>query len=1046
MAKLDANNVENILPLTKLQYGMLYHSISDEAQEIYSQQLVLHIKGNIDVNRMQEAFELIVQSNEALRCVFAYKGMQKAVQVVLKKVNTEVKESDLRGIDANSIKNQKEQIRQKQRIGVKDLEQGPVCRLHIIRIQDSEYELLISYHHIVMDGWSLSVLLEGLFNSYEQMLSRKKTEVLKTNAFSSYVRWMEREDKQKSITYWENYLSGFQKDTRLQICGGNNVKAINVRHEKMQIPESLMQSLKETAAECNTSVATIFYTAWAVILRRYCQSTDIIFGTTISGRLPHIAGIENAIGTFVNTVPLRVNIQKDSLRNIIKNIHGSLLERKNHEMLHLLEMKADDRNISDLFDTIVVIENYPLDVSGFSKPNLEINSFEMEEVTNYPFVLSISFAKDVEVELIYQTNHDQSTIRKLLEHFYNVLNTLAFNVDTPVNKVCILNSEEELFIKGCNNTEKPTEESQTLIGMFEEQAKSTPDHIAVVDETNSLSYCGLNLEASNIAGNLLKLNNGSKQPVGIMLGRSVQLVAGILAVLKTGAAFVPLNIYNPVHRTREIVKLCGIEILLADSETENICRKLTDICQIVNIYKLTGPVNEACTKTENVTGGQLAYIMFTSGSTGTPKGVKISHHAIANTISWRKQYYHFTSEDVVLQMPNISFDSAIEDIFTPLASGGKLVMVAEENTRNVQAIGELIIKYGVTHMLLIPGFYDVLLHSLSHALVNMRFITVAGELCSNRVIKDHFGLLKNVELYNEYGPAENSVCSTVYKFEAATDDGRNIGWPIQNTKCYVIYDEQLQPSCVPGELYLSGNGLFEGYIESTEVQDDHTVVLEHIAPDRLYKTGDWASRNPDGSLCFLSRVDELVKINGVRIDLGDIENNLLKFPRVVEAAVVCVKENNTVLVAFLVMEEPMSVEELDQYMMATMPPYMLPNRYVVLESLPVNSNGKRDKNALAEKWKSIRRAEQSVCENMDNTQKSIHDIWKDLLNVENIGLNDKFYEIGGNSIQIIEMTNRINKYFHTDYQVSDMFKYITIEKLAKKIDTDKPQNARVFKF
>jgi bacitracin synthase 3 len=629
-------------------------------------------------------------------------------------------------------------------------------------------------------------------------------------------------------------------------------------------------------------------------------------------------------------------------------------------------------------------------------------------------------------------------IEQFGRHYLRVLSFLTSNRPARLGELRLLSSEEERRIAAqFNHTERDYPAGKTLHGLLEDRAASDPGSVAVIFQNEELTYRDLNEKANRLAHFLRdQLNVRPGDIVGVMLKRSEKMVVAMLAIMKAGAAYVPINAKHPWATLNYMIDNAGIGVLLVDTESVSRAATFAGDLFIIDIEldtldtAVTDPVVE-------VSASDLAYVIYTSGSTGRPKGVAIQHRAIVNTILWRNEYYGLDQSDVSLQMPSFAFDSSVVDIFCVLCAGGRLVIPDEELRLDAQYLKATILKQGATRLILTPSYYRVLMRELGEG-ATLRSITVAGEATTVEIVEEHARNMPGVVLYNEYGPTENAVCSTacVLRAGGATVP---IGKPISNVKVFILDEDlKLLPPGVPGEIFLGGLGLARGYLNQETLTADSFIrsPISEIYSGRLYRTGDWGYWRPDGVLEFLGRVDNQVKVRGFRIELGEIENRLSHHPEVESAAVVCKREGDDKYVAaYVVARDSLTTEELRGYLVNQLPYYMVPEVISFLSELPLTFNGKVDRALLQTLNDRIDGDYPDLPE--DEMESALVAVCSGLLQRGRLSANDNFFDHGLNSLRVMEMVSRIRKELEVDVSLLDIYTFPTIKALSRRIGVAK---------
>jgi amino acid adenylation domain-containing protein len=631
------------------------------------------------------------------------------------------------------------------------------------------------------------------------------------------------------------------------------------------------------------------------------------------------------------------------------------------------------------------------------------------------------------------------TMAKLLDRYRYILSRVLNDVELTIGDIELVTPAERREVLAVfNRTAAPYPGHTTIHGLFDRQAHRVPGRAAVVFEDRHLSCGGLLEGAERLALKLREKGVKPKTIVAIMTRRGPEMITGLLAILKSGGAYLPIDPEYPPKRISRMMADGGVDLLLANRQFQG---KFTFKGEWLDLEEeglaVPGDLNLPNPNADNAHHSQNpAYIIFTSGSTGKPKGVVVAHRSIVNTLCWRQDYYDFGEGDAVLQIPSFAFDSSVEDIFTPLIGGARLVMVSLKKLFDLESLKGIIKGNRISHFLIVPGFYQTLLNEIHPYLGGLKSVTIAGESFTLSLVREHFRRLPDVRLVNEYGPTENSVCSTVFEF-SGRDDRVLIGQPIPNTGCWIVNRSgQLSPVGVAGELCLGGRGLAMGYLNRPDLTGQRFVENPFVPGQKMYRSGDLARWRPDGSLEFLGRIDHQVKIRGFRVELEEIENRLLSLEQIREAVVIAreSEDHNRHLYAFIV-TQPSAKEaaswssDLREYLSAELPGYMMPSHFIQVEKMPLTPNGKIDRQALESL--AVPPDSGSTYEPPSNElEKKIVDVWKDVLNLERVGIHDNFFELGGTSFHIIKINQRLRQLFQLDVPVVDMFRKTTVHSFA----------------
>ena len=1114
---LNLLDIENIVALTPTQEGMLFHYLQNPSNGCYFEQLCVEISGKINRDIFEKSWNFVIKTNEILRTFFRWEKIPKPVHVILKEHQVKPAYYDFskeNPAERNQLYNQ---VRVQDSKHGFDLSKVPF-RVTLCKMDKKTFVMVISNHHILYDGWSTGIILNEFFRAYET-LARCDGDIsappVKTR-FNQFIKWLGNRNTKEQEKFWKSYLKGLDTGT---VLSGKKSTGTGVNKLRMVFNEIFNEKLDTFTRRNRITAGTFFYTAWGLLLQRYCNSSDVVFGTTVSGRTSDIKGIEDMVGLFINTPPLRVGESDaksgtENIKELLTRINYSLHTREKFESTSLTKIKeySEIEKNGVFFDNIVVIENYPLDrrISGKTgSGSLRVDSYTSFEMTNYNLTVAITFEDVISVEFIYVDElFEKSFLQGITGHFSTITENMLNEPGKEVNRIEVLSEEErnrilyefndirqysqiDKTIHGAfAKKEKQTPDHislivpkvqipnvgtgsdtyqtalenrchKTLHALFEEQVERTPDSIAVtgpVPGNNHQRNCHITYNELNERSDRLASYLGQKgvmpgSIIGIAADRSLEMIVGLLGILKAGAAYLPIDPGYPPERIRFMLKDGNVGILLT---TPGLSAEITFeketvlIPNAVDHNRLPAPVS--------VPVNSLSYVIYTSGSTGNPKGVAIEHQSIVNTLYWRKKCYGFDSGDSILQLPSFSFDSSVEDIFTSLISGSRLVMIHPQHRFDIDYLKRKFLTAKVTHFLIAPALYKTYLHELYPSLTRMKSVTIAGEHFTEELVNQHFEKLSHVKLYNEYGPTENSVCSTMYQFQPGKTKVL-IGKPISNVMCFILNkNKQLSPVEIPGELFLAGKGIARGYLNQPELtaetfdqrfldfreyRDKKNKEKESTGATsthkdqfiKLYKTGDLARWLPDGNIEFLGRVDSQIKLRGYRIELGEIENWLLKHPEVKETVVVigADKSGDKYICAYyvpvtreIVSHKEPGLSNLRDYLLKNIPAHMVPSYFVPIETVPLTPNGKIDRKLLPQP-----KSGSTYTGPRNPLEEKLVEIWAEVLRVDKtLGIDDNFFQLGGHSLKATLLISKIHKSLNVKIPLTELFKHPTIRGIS----------------
>ncbi len=1051
--RFSRQDVEDILSLSSLQEGILFHYLYEPESENYCEQLNLTLQGNVEALAVKKAWNCVAQTNEMLRTVFSWEKMDMPLQIVLRKVDIPLQEYDLTSCESDKSKLIRlQEIKRLDRRTGFDLQTGPLLRILLCRVAEDRYEMIISNHHIIFDGWSTGIILQEFFNYYHYITQGVTPSKVKKKGFKEYLNWVKKLDKREQEQYWRMYLNDFNTRTALPTDQINSSQMDGYTYCSQQVclSNDLTLGIKELAMNEKTTLGVIFYTLWGIILHKYNNLEDIIFGTTVSGRPAEIIGVEQMVGLFINTVPLRIIGQgTDSISQLFARVQEMIQARRLYEYTPLQEIKtySELNSKEDIFDSIVVIENYPLDDRiKNSTPELTICSYSITEQTNYPLTLEISIFEELKLNFIYNRRFfEQSTIKRLLNNLVHLSTIVSADPEISLSQISLLTeAEKRQIMEVFNNTRVQYPREKTIGQLFAEQVERTPENLAVVYHDRRLTYRELNQRTSELAEILREQGTGPDRVVGLMLDRSIEMIVGVLAIIQAGGAYLPIDIDYPEERVQFMLEDSQAGLLLGQIEffaKPNFPDEMFtfECLELFNLKFCLGTrESEARPNIDSHIEfinkpNDLAYIMYTSGSTGKPKGVMIEHLNINRLIS-NSNMLRVTEEDRILQTGSLAFDASTFEIWGALLNGAALYLVDKEEILSADCFAQLVNEYQITMIWLTAPLFNQLLEENPLIFKNLNTLLVGGDALSPR----HINLVKarypNLRIINGYGPTESTTFATYLPIEERYTLNIPIGYPVSNTQVYILDKyHNLQPIGAPGELCIAGDGLARGYLNGPELTAEK-FIPNPFGEGRLYKTGDLARWLSDGKIEFLGRIDHQVKIRGFRIEPGEIESQLLSHPLVKEVVVVDKIDvrSTKYLAAYVVSEEEISGSDLRKYLSERMPDYMIPAYFVTLDKLPLTSNGKVNRKALPDVEPNLDSGPEYIAPATE-IEKRLAVIWSEILGVNSIGINDDFFTLGGHSLKATQLVSKIKKEFNVNLPVKVIFQSSTIQELAEYI-------------
>lgn len=1045
MQSSKKQNIEAVYPLSPMQEGMLFHYIYNPESATYFEQFSCTLKGELSTEAFAYGWKEVIRRHPALRTAFVYKKTEKMLQVVHKEVDFPLTQFDWRDTPADAQAEKLEQFYREDREQGFKLSKAPLMRFFLIRLDNTTYRFLWSFHHLLTDGWSIPVILKEVFTLYE---SRKKgfpLQLASAAPYRNYIEWLQKQDMSRAASYWKNLLGDFSEPTPLtfgRTHGRTDDDEDTYRLESLDLGTELSESLKKIAKKNQLTVNTLIQASWAFLLSRYSGLDDIVFGATVSGRSPDIQNVENIVGLFINTLPLRIGVEPDlTIAEWLKHIQLQNIELRDFEYTPLVEVQSWTQVPRDipLFNSIVVFENYPVDRSmkdrRFSLGVSDISSYER---TNYPLTLVAASRESIVMELAYESRRfDSEIIRQALGHLKNILDYFASRPEHKLSQVRYLSKNEtrELTIDK-NATDKAFPEDACIHQIIEETVKSRGNWTAIVYDGRTLSYADLNKKANQLAHYLRTRGIGPEDRVGIYLERSIEMIICILGVIKAGGAYVPIETDYPEDRINFILKDSKAKMVLSNRELlEHITSDMPqfDIDASEVLLEAHSSDNPAIlTQSKN-----LAYIIYTSGSTGKPKGILLHHKGLINQVLAMQKILGFRPGAHSTQFASIAFDASVLEIFGALTSGATMHIVNREEKIDPVKLVSFIERNKINTMFLPPAVASLLDVRNYDA---MEVIWLGGD-----VIPPSIPNLwtKFCRFVNCFGPSEITIgCDifTLEKGEALEYDFVPVGTPPDNYKNYILNDNlELVPKGVTGELHIGGVGLARGYLNRPELTAERFIPnpFSKVPGERLYKTGDLARWLPDGNIEFLGRKDFQIKIRGFRVELQEIEA-ILKRHEHVNECVVAVREKGAgekMLVAYYVSDTDLSFEdnELKLFMRDQLPDYMIPSLFIRLEKMPLTSSGKINRRALPEPDMEGKPTGSDHIAPRNHVEELLASISQDILGVKRVGITDSFFDLGGHSLMVTRLGSRIRDAFGVEIPLREIFEKPTIMELASLI-------------
>ncbi|HEX3526556.1 MAG TPA: amino acid adenylation domain-containing protein, partial [Thermoanaerobaculia bacterium] len=1032
---MKPENLEAIYRLSPVQEGILFHALNEPESGLYVRHLVVELSGTLEVDRLKAAWGSLVERHAVLRTSLHWQEVAHPVQVVARRVTLPWEEKDRADLQRGF-----------------DLAQAPLFRLTLVRTGEAAWELIWSFHHVILDGWSLLLLLREVFAVYAELCRGGKPAAAKVVPYKDFISWQERRDATAGELFWRRSLAGFSAPTPLpgvRPRAGAGTEGRSFEERGTELSAATTTALERMAQQHGLTLNTLVQGAWAVLLSRTSQEGDVVFGATVSGRSAPLAGIESMIGLLINTLPLRVRVQENvSLLPWLQDLQESASELLQHEHDPLASVQgwSEVPRGLPLFDSIVVLQNLPIDKilsAGFVRSlPLRLAVRRGAEPMNYPLALIVLEGERLTLRLSFERERvEPVAVERTLGHLRSLLEGMAAlsenSPDALLADLPLLSAaERQQVLVEWNSGPAVAPASGSLWARFAAVAAERPEAVAVAGTGSGeahLTYGELAARSRGLAHWLRRSGVVPGERVGLRLERSPEMVVGILGVLAAGAAYVPLDPAYPEERLSFILADSGARIVVGQAEISAAAASRAPGGEVE-----AGP-------------DDLAYLIYTSGSTGRPKGVGVTHGNVLSLLGATAPGFGLGAEDVWTLFHSYAFDFSVWELWGALAFGGRLVVVPWVVSRTPEAFRELLIREGVTVLNQTPSAFGQLvdLEETAADLSSLRLVIFGGEALEPRLLlpwMERYGD-ERPRLVNMYGITETTVHVTARRIgRSDLGAGSRIGRPLADWAVYLLGgDGQPVPAGVAGEMFVGGAGVSQGYPSRPE------LTAERFVPDpfgespgaRLYRSGDLARHPADGDLEYLGRIDHQVKVRGFRIELGEIEAALAGAAGVADAAVVLCRDlaGGDGLVGYVVAEpgSALSGAALREHLKTLLPDYMVPVQVVRLEALPLTTNGKLDRRWLAERAPvsgaaSIASSGPTSRAPRTPAEELLAGIFSQVLKVGDVGAEADFFALGGHSLLATQLLSRVREAFRVELPMRAIFEQPTVAGLAREIE------------
>ena len=1057
---VPASAIEDVYPLTPMQEGLLLHTLLEPGTGLYYMQDRYRINSALDPERFAQAWQAVIARHEALRASFCWNVGEDMLQVIHKPGNTPIEYLDWSADPEGEQEPRLQALLKAEREAGFDLLNQAPFHLRLIRVGAERYWFMMSNHHILIDAWCRSLLMNDFFDIYMALGEGREAQLATPPRYRDYIAWLQRQNLNEARQWWQQNLQGFERTTPIpsdrpfmRDHAGHGGMVVGDCYTRLDARDGAQ--LRELAQAHQLTVNTFAQAAWALVLRRLSGDRDVLFGVTVAGRPVEMPEMQRTVGLFINSIALRVKLPEDdqpcSVRQWLSGLLDSNMQLREYEYLPLVTIQEHSElpKGQPLFDSLFVFENAPVEVSVLDRAqSLNATSDSGRTHTNFPLTAVCYPGDDLGLHLSYDQRYfDETTVQGMLGEFKRLLLALVQGFHGDMADLPLIGEQErEFLVDGCNQSEHAYPLERSYVELFEAQVAEHPQRIAASCLDQQWSYAELNRRSNHLGHALIKAGVGLDQPVALLAERSLDLLGMIIGSFKAGAGYLPLDPGLPSQRLSRIIDLSRTPLLVCTQA----CREQAE--QLLEEFACSGRpkllVWEALDERDENPGvysapDNLAYVIYTSGSTGLPKGVMVEQRGMLNNQLSKVPYLALSPADVIAQTASQSFDISVWQFLAAPLFGARVDIVPNTIAHDPQGLLAHVQAQGISVLESVPSLIQGMLAQDRIRLDGLRWMLPTGEAMPPELAHQWLQRYPDIGLVNAYGPAECSDDVAFYRVDLASTRGTYlpIGTPTDNNRLYLLDGAlELVPQGAVGELCVAGTGVGRGYVSDPLRTAPVFVPNPFGAPgERLYRTGDLARRRSDGVLEYVGRIDHQVKIRGYRIELGEIEARLHEQPEVRDAAV-GVQEgvNGKHLVGYLVAtDEALNPSErldrIKQRLRAELPEYMVPLHWLWLERMPLNANGKLDRKALPD-LDIGQLHSQDYLAPRNALEETLAAIWAEVLKVERVGVQDNFFELGGHSLLATQIASRVQKTLQRDVPLRAMFECSTVAELAEYID------------
>ena len=1036
-------NVDDIYPLTPTQEGILYETLRDPRPELYFEQVRYELRGPVEPDRFRGAWEQVVRRHPALRTIFVWEGVDRPMQVVRTSIQLPWTDLDWRDSrsDDGAVATRLDELAAQLRQVPFDLSGAPNLRFTLIRLDDDRAHLVWDFPHILLDGWSASQVFGEVIDAYHE---RTGPPGEAAPGFSSHLAWLAAQDQAAGEAHWRHVLDGFDAPTPLRLGAGPGVPGFTAGRRHVRFSPDVSAALGAFARERRLTVNSVIQGGWGLVQSQYSGASDVVVGVTTSGRPPEVDRVGEIVGMFLTTLPLRITIEPDQpVSEWLAALQRQLLDLQQFQYSSLAEIQSwsDVAPGESLFDVVLVFENYPT-APQRADDGLAIDVTDVFEQSPYGITLLIGPGEEIEIVALYNRSiFAPEQIDEVLHRFERAVEQLVHaRPDGRLADLALLTDDERRrLIEIGEGPQVDRDESETVDGLFTRIVEEDPDAVALVDVVEgSVTRAELDARSAGLADLLRSRGVGTEVPVGVALPRSADMVVALLAVIRAGGLYVPLDPGYPPTRLAMMIEDAGVRLILTPDQGQAAFSESGVPTLPVGRWKppdgappeATGPAGP---DRQVPDPARSMFVTFTSGSTGRPKPVQGHHRGVINRCRWQWTAYPFEPGETVAAKTTLNFVDHLWEIWGALLGGVPLLLVPEETVRNPPAFLDLLAHHRVRRLVLVPSLLRVLLEThpdLADRVPDLTLWTLSGEPVDTELAEQFRRRLPDATLLNFYGMSEATIDVTTYDDRWTDDAEVPIGRPIDNMRVRVLDEhDRLVPLGVPGEICVGGAGLSAGYWRRPDLTAERFFDDPFLPGQRLYRTGDVGRWRADGMLDHLGRSDAQVKVRGARVELGEVEAAFRRQADVDEALVVARSMKDDVRLVAYLRGSATAEAALDEARTVLAPP-MVPSHVVLLDAFPLTPNGKVDRRALPDPVVLPHAASGEVSDDVA----TMIDLWEATIGIGGIGPDDNFFDVGGHSLLAVRLFSRIDRHYHANLPLALLFEAPTPRSLVSAIE------------